>query len=77
MKLVLGKWATDRLVSGSVPELAAREAIGYLNSRVNGHGGMILLDARGRYGISHNTPRMAWGVRTSSREQVGIEIRAD
>ena len=75
MKLVLGKWATDRVASGSVPELAAREAIGYLNSRLNGHGGMILLDGKGRYGIAHNTPRMAWGVRKSSGEEVGIEIR--
>jgi beta-aspartyl-peptidase (threonine type) len=74
MKLVLGKWATDRIASGSVPELAAREAIGYLNSRVNGLGGMILLDAQGRYGVAHNTPRMAWGVRTTSGEQVGAEI---
>lgn len=74
MKLVLGKWATDRITSGSVPELAAREAIGYLNSRLNGHGGMILLDARGRYGIAHNTPRMAWGVKSGKSEQVGIEV---
>ena len=74
MKLVLGKWATDRLASGAPPELAAREAIGYLNSRVNGHGGMILLDARGRYGIAHNTPRMAWAIKTSSAEEVGIAM---
>lgn len=74
MKLVLGKWAADRVASGAPPELAAREAIGYLNSRVNGHGGMILLDARGRYGIAHNTPRMAWGVKTTESEQVGLTI---
>ena len=74
MKLVLGKWATDRIANGSPPELAAREAIGYLNSRLDGHGGMILLDARGRYGIAHNTPRMAWGVRTKSGEQSGTQI---
>jgi beta-aspartyl-peptidase (threonine type) len=74
MKLVLGKWATDRVAFGSAPESAAREAIGYLNSRVNGHGGMILLDARGRFGIAHNTPRMAWAVRTKADEKVGIEI---
>ncbi|HEU5233156.1 MAG TPA: isoaspartyl peptidase/L-asparaginase [Terriglobales bacterium] len=74
MKLVLGKWAADRVASGAPPELAAREAIGYLSSRVNGHGGMILLDARGRYGIAHNTPRMAWAVKTTSAEEVGIAI---
>jgi len=74
MKLVLGKWATDRVASGAPPELAAREAIGYLNSRVNGYGGMILLDAGGRYGIAHNTPKMAWAVMTTKSEQVGITI---
>ena len=74
MKLVLGKWAADRVASGAPPELAAREAIGYLTSRVNGHGGMILLDARGRYGIAHNTPRMAWAVKTTKSEEVGITI---
>jgi beta-aspartyl-peptidase (threonine type) len=74
MKLVLGKWAADRVASGAPPELAAREAIGYLNSRVNGHGGMILLDARGRYGIAHNTPRMAWAIKTTSAQEVGIAV---
>jgi beta-aspartyl-peptidase (threonine type) len=74
MKLVLGKWATDRVAGGTPPELAAREAIGYLNSRVNGHGGMILLDSQGRYGVAHNTPRMAWAVKTSKSEDVGITI---
>lgn len=74
MKLVLGKWATDRIASGAPPELAAREAIGYLSSRLDGHGGMILLDARGRYGIAHNTPRMAWGVKTTESEQVGLTM---
>src|SRR2546423_14794709 len=74
MKLVLGKWATDRIANGSTPELAAREAIGYLSSRVHGPGGMILIDARGRYGIAHNTPHMAWAVRTKAGEQVGTEI---
>jgi beta-aspartyl-peptidase (threonine type) len=74
MKLVLGKWAADRVQSGAAPEMAAREAIGYLNSRLNGHGGMILLDARGRYGVAHNTPRMAWGVHTNSGAQVECEV---
>ena len=30
MKLVLGKWATDRVAAGTAPEIAAREAIAYL-----------------------------------------------
>src|SRR5262249_23274879 len=40
MKLVLGKWATDRVAAGTAPELAAREAISYLYNRLGGHGGI-------------------------------------
>lgn len=72
MKLVLAKWATDRIAAGNLPEWAAAEAISYLQSRVNGHGGIILLDAKGRFGIAHNTPRMAWALRTSTGETSGI-----
>ena len=33
----------------------------------------ILLDAQGRFGIAHNTPRMAWALRTESVESSGIQ----
>jgi beta-aspartyl-peptidase (threonine type) len=72
MKLVLGKWAVDRVRSGSSPQGAARDAITHLYDRLHGHGGIILLGPDGRIGIAHNTPRMAWGFRTSGEEQVGI-----
>ncbi len=72
MKLVLAKWAADRVRSGSVPEWVAKEAISHLEERVNGHGGIILLDAEGRYGIAHNTPRMAWAVKAGEKESAGI-----
>lgn len=72
MKLVLAKWAADRVESGSLPEWVAQEAMNYLKQRVNGHGGIILLDTQGRFGIAHNTPRMAWAVRTSQQNEAGI-----
>ena len=72
MKLVLAKWSADRVRSGSVPEWVAKEAISHLEDRVNGHGGIILLDAEGRFGIAHNTPRMAWAVKTGLTENAGI-----
>jgi beta-aspartyl-peptidase (threonine type) len=72
MKLVLAKWAADRVESGSMPEWVAKEAMNYLKQRVNGHGGMILLDAQGRFGIAHNTPRMAWAFRNSQVQEAGI-----
>src|ERR1700716_301421 len=73
MKLVLAKWTADRIATGSLPEWAAQESMNYLKERLNGHGGMILLDAFGRFGISHNTPRMAWALKTSQHESYGIE----
>ena len=73
MKLVLAKWAADRVESGSLPEWVAQEAMNYLKQRVNGHGGMILLDAQGRFGIAHNTPRMAWAIRTTQKQEAGID----
>ena len=72
MKLVLAKWAADRVAAGNLPEWVAAEAINYLQSRLQGHGGMILLDAWGRFGIAHNTPRMAWAVKTGKQESSGI-----
>jgi len=73
MKLVLAKWSADRVLAGNAPEWGAQEAVNYLKSRVNGHGGIILLDSRGRFGIAHNTPRMAWAFKTTKREDSGIE----
>ncbi len=73
MKLVLAKWAADRVASGNLPEWVAAEAINYLKDRVNGHGGMILLDTQGRIGIAHNTPRMAWALRTVGDETFSFD----
>jgi beta-aspartyl-peptidase (threonine type) len=74
MKLVLGKWATDRVSAGSAPEIAAREAISYLYNRLGGHGGIILLGPDGRFGLAHNTPAMAWGIATPGGLQTGLTI---
>jgi beta-aspartyl-peptidase (threonine type) len=74
MKLVLGKWATDRVAAGTVPEIAAREAISYLFNRLGGHGGIILLGPDGRFGLAHNTPAMAWGLATPGGLQTGLSV---
>jgi beta-aspartyl-peptidase (threonine type) len=73
MKLVLAKWAADRVASGSMPPWVAEEAMNYLKDRVNGHGGIILLDSQGRYGLAHNTPRMAWALQTVAGMESGIQ----
>jgi L-asparaginase / beta-aspartyl-peptidase len=72
MKLVLGKWAVDRVAAGASPEDAARDAIAYLFERLGGHGGIILLGPDGRVGMAHNTPRMAWGLQTATGATWGV-----
>jgi beta-aspartyl-peptidase (threonine type) len=76
MKLVLAKWTTDRIVAGNLPEWSAQEAMNYLKQRVNGHGGIIVLNREGHFGIAHNTPRMAWAYRTIDKHDSGI-VRED
>ena len=73
MKLVLAKWAADRVASGSLPAWVAQEAMNYLKQRLNGHGGIIVLDTLGRLGIAHNTPRMAWAVHTVEKLEAGTQ----
>jgi beta-aspartyl-peptidase (threonine type) len=72
MKLVLGKWACDRVQSGASPQDAASASIDYLFNRLCGHGGIILLGPDGRIGIAHNTPRMAWGLATAEGHKLGV-----
>jgi len=74
MKLVLGKWAVDRVAGGTAPELATREAMAYLYNRLGGRGGIILLGPDGRFGIAHNTPAMAWGLATENTMETGLKI---
>jgi beta-aspartyl-peptidase (threonine type) len=76
MKLVLGKWAVDRVAAGATPQDAASQAIDYLYNRLGGHGGIILLGPDGQIGIAHNTPRMAWGIATANGHQLGITRNA-
>jgi beta-aspartyl-peptidase (threonine type) len=67
MRLVLGKWAVDRVAAGDPPQAAADAAIGRLGARLGAHGGLIVLDRLGRTGVASNAFRMAWGVRSATR----------
>jgi len=73
MKLVLAKWTADRIAAGNLPEWAAQEAMNFLKQRVNGHGGIIVLNTQGQIGIAHNTPRMAYAYKTVKKEEAGVE----
>jgi beta-aspartyl-peptidase (threonine type) len=72
MKLVLAKWTADRISAGNLPEWSAQEAMNYLKQRLNGHGGIIVLNPQGHFGIAHNTPRMAWAYKTVKAQDAGV-----
>jgi L-asparaginase / beta-aspartyl-peptidase len=72
MKLVLAKWTADRIAAGNLPEWSALEAIDYLEERVKGHGGIIVLNREGHIGIAHNTPRMAYAYKTVKTQEAGV-----
>ncbi len=65
IKVVLAKTALDRLRETGSPLPAAKKAISILESRVNGLGGVIIVDRNGEFGLAHNTPRMAFAYKNS------------
>ena len=76
MKLVLAKWTADRVENGMAPQEAAQQALYYMKTRLNGHGGIIVVDARGRFGIVHNTPRMAWALWEVQKKSSGVVVQS-
>ncbi len=72
MKLVLAKWSVDRVLAGNVPEWVSQEAINYLKARVNGHGGIILLDSREAASESRTTPRAWLGLTRRNKNRIPV-----
>jgi L-asparaginase / beta-aspartyl-peptidase len=62
MKIVISKTACDLMAQGIPPKEAAPQIIDLLKKRVNGVGGIILMDHLGEIGFAFNAARMscAW-----------------
>jgi beta-aspartyl-peptidase (threonine type) len=76
MKVVISKAACDFVAAGMTAQEAADAAVAILAERTTGHGGLILLDRRGRAGVAHNTPYIAHAVVTTDGEIItNIEHR--
>ncbi|MDZ7332672.1 MAG: isoaspartyl peptidase/L-asparaginase [candidate division KSB1 bacterium] len=69
MKVLMTKTACDLLADVSARD-AAQTAIEILGQRVNGWGGIILIDRNGQYGFAHNTSKMAFAYMEESGEIV-------
>jgi beta-aspartyl-peptidase (threonine type) len=58
MRLVLAKGSVGLLQEGVEPFIAAQQAIGELEQKVQSTGGIILIDRHGRIGYARNTTHM-------------------
>ena len=65
--------ACDLMAEGQAPAAASRRALGIMKRRVDGLGGLIGIDRKGRVGFAYNTPRMARSIITKGgRKAVDI-----
>lgn len=72
MRTVMAKSALDFL-KFTDPMTAAQLAVQRLE-RVNGNGGVILVDSNGRIGFAYNTPRMARAWRSDDHNAIHVEV---
>ena len=70
MKVVLAKFACDRLAEGLDPQSVAERAAAYLQERTGERGGLIVIDRQGRVGSAFNTPHMAFACWTTGADPV-------
>lgn len=62
IKIVIAKTIADLIRYRNLDAQTAAEAgIRYLSERVNGLGGVIVIDRQGRCGVAHSTPEMIYG----------------
>ncbi|QLH74144.1 MAG: isoaspartyl peptidase/L-asparaginase [Methanomassiliicoccales archaeon] len=59
MKICIARRICCNVEKGMDAPTAAYEAIRYLADRVDGHGGVVVIDKKGNIGYHFNTPRMA------------------
>jgi beta-aspartyl-peptidase (threonine type) len=74
MAVVLAKTSLDLLKDGRGAYRACEGGLEVLSRRVDGLGGIIMMDSRGAIGLHHNTPRMAYAFYegASGDEKAGV-----
>ena len=72
LRVVLSKTACDFMRDGLGPRAACSRALKIMKRRVDGLGGLIAIDRKGRVGHSFNTPRMARAFIRKSKKTIGI-----
>jgi beta-aspartyl-peptidase (threonine type) len=72
MRVMLARRVSDLVEQGAGAMVAARSSIDHLEKKVDGLGGVIVIDKEGGLGYAHNTPYMCLGLRKGERRQVTI-----
>lgn len=71
LRVVMAKFAVDRLRAGVGAEEAARAAVDELGARVKGQGGIIVVDRSGAVAQARNTDAMPWAAIAGGRAENG------
>lgn len=75
IKVVMAKTVFDILEhNGGDAQAAAEKGIDHLKRKVDGHGGVIVLNARGEFGVAFNTPRMVRAFRNASMSDPSVAV---
>jgi beta-aspartyl-peptidase (threonine type) len=75
IKIVLAKTIIDHMgANGKDPQKAAEYGIDILRNKVDGRGGVIILNHQGRVGYAFSTPRMAFAFMTDEMEAPRVEV---
>jgi beta-aspartyl-peptidase (threonine type) len=59
IKVTLSRVVCELLEKGLTPQKAAEQSIKMLEKKINGRGGVIVLDRKVNVGVFYNTPKMA------------------
>ncbi|NOX88255.1 MAG: hypothetical protein GXO77_04450 [Calditrichaeota bacterium] len=73
LRVMLARTVIESLKQGQSAQQAAESAVGELRLRVQGDGGVIVIDRNGNMGFAYNTPHMAVGA-ASGEEILFIQI---
>jgi beta-aspartyl-peptidase (threonine type) len=75
IKIVLAKTIIDHMATnGKDPQKAADHGIGLLREKVDGRGGVIVLNHEGRPGVAFSTPRMAYALMNEEMSEPRVEV---
>lgn len=70
MKVLISKRVCDFVAEGLSTQKACEAAIDVLHERVDGHGGLVAIDVRGRIGVAYNTAAMPFAYAVAGEDLV-------